>query len=78
MAATMCKPFKNMWICLSCFVDDEIRQSEGFKNVSLGNVIPAHYKDTTTPFITESDSALLNKYRVPSFEVKKQHTTKFM
>jgi len=51
------------------FADDEIRQSEGFKNVSLGNVIPASFKDSKNPFLSDADKEIINKYRIEAFEV---------
>ncbi|GJQ76211.1 hypothetical protein Trydic_g1952 [Trypoxylus dichotomus] len=50
---------------------DDIRQTEGFKNVSLGNVIPASYQQSVIPFLNNTDIQLLQKYRVMAFEVQK-------
>ncbi|XP_044744882.1 dipeptidyl peptidase 3 isoform X2 [Coccinella septempunctata] len=49
---------------------DDIRQTEGFKNVSLGNVIPASYQATVNPFLSAADGELLQKYRIPAFELQ--------
>ncbi|XP_014219104.1 dipeptidyl peptidase 3 [Copidosoma floridanum] len=49
---------------------DEIRQSEGFKNVSLGNVISARPLQDEVPFLSKEDDTLFNQLRVPSFEVQ--------
>ncbi|KRT81096.1 Peptidase, partial [Oryctes borbonicus] len=49
---------------------DDIRQTEGFKNVSLGNVIPASYQQSVIPFLNDADIQLLQKYRVMAFEVQ--------
>ena len=48
---------------------DDIRQNEGFKNVSLGNVITAKYRDSNLNFLSEYDLELMAKYRLNSYEV---------
>jgi len=49
---------------------DDIRQNEGFKNVSLGNVLSAKAPNEKIPFISEADDVLYRKYRDPAFEVQ--------
>nr|CAH0106537.1 unnamed protein product [Daphnia galeata] len=46
----------------------EIRQDEGFKNVSLANVIP--HKDPNIFFISEADKQLLISHNTESFELQ--------
>lgn len=51
---------------------DDLRQSVGFKNVSLGNVLSVSYatdRDKLT-FLSEEDKDVFIKYRSPSFEVQ--------
>merc|ERR1719309_1401768 len=50
---------------------DEIRQSEGFKNVNLGNVISSSYKAAKkTAFLSMDDHVLLEKIGVAAFELQ--------
>lgn len=49
---------------------DDIRQSEGFKNVSLGNVLGAKAPNEKIPFIRDEDIEVYTKYRDGAFEVQ--------
>ncbi|KAK9389892.1 peptidase family M49-domain-containing protein [Lipomyces mesembrius] len=49
---------------------DDIRQTIGFKNVSLGNVLSAKSSNEKVPFVKESELALYEKLRGPAFEVQ--------
>lgn len=49
---------------------DDIRQTEGFKNVSLGNVLSAKAPNEKIPFIAEKDLELYKKHRDGAFEVQ--------
>lgn len=49
---------------------DFIRQNEGFKNVSLGNVLSAKAPNEPIPFVRKGDDHLYRQYRDPAFEVQ--------
>ncbi|KAF2722797.1 dipeptidyl-peptidase III [Polychaeton citri CBS 116435] len=49
---------------------DDVRQNEGFKNVSLGNVLSAAAPKEPIPFIRDEDQDVYDKYKDQSFEVQ--------
>ena len=49
---------------------DDIRQSEGFKNVSLGNVLNVKQGSDRVTMIPECDQALFKSISGPAFEVQ--------
>ncbi len=50
--------------------DDEIRQSEGFKNVTLNNVISSNFGSQKVIFVAEQDKELMQKWGKNAFEVQ--------
>jgi dipeptidyl-peptidase-3 len=49
---------------------DDIRQDEGFKNVSLGNVLTSYQSNDKVTFLHDDDQKIYSDLRVPSFEVQ--------
>jgi dipeptidyl-peptidase III len=49
---------------------DDIRQTIGFKNVSLGNVLNCQSPNEKVFFFSDTDKDLFMKYRGPAFEVQ--------
>ena len=53
------------------FADGEIRQSEGFKNVNLGNVVTNKERsETKSNYVSMEDHELLESFKNPSFDVQ--------
>lgn len=49
---------------------EELRHSDGFKNLTLGNVLNTRFKSDNYPFLSESDQELMRKYKAAAFKVQ--------
>ncbi|THD18820.1 Dipeptidyl peptidase [Fasciola hepatica] len=49
---------------------DDIRESDGFKNVSLGNVLAARFKDPKAEFLSEADKLIYLPNIETAFEIQ--------
>ncbi|KAG5673167.1 hypothetical protein PVAND_003235 [Polypedilum vanderplanki] len=49
---------------------EKLRHKEGFKNITLGNVLKCRFGIDDYPFLTEEDEALMKKYKEAAFEVQ--------
>lgn len=49
---------------------EELRHHDGFKNLTLGNVLNTRFKSDNYPFLSEADQDLMKKFKAPSFNVQ--------
>jgi dipeptidyl-peptidase-3 len=49
---------------------EELRHKEGFKNITLGNVLKSRFGTDEYPFISDEDKELMNRYKEAAFEVQ--------
>lgn len=49
---------------------EELRHDDGFKNLTLGNVLNTRFKSDNYPFLSVEDQELMKKYKAPSFKVQ--------
>lgn len=49
---------------------EELRNRDGFKNLTLGNVLSCRFKSSKYPFLSLEDQEIMEKYRDPAFKVQ--------
>lgn len=49
---------------------EKLRHKEGFKNITLGNVLKSRFGIDEYPFLSPEDVELMQKYKEPAFEVQ--------
>ena len=49
---------------------EELRHNDGFKNLTLGNVLNTRFKSDNYPFLSVEDQELMKKYKASSFKVQ--------
>lgn len=49
---------------------EELRHQDGFKNLTLGNVLNTRFKSDNYPMLSEEDQELMKKFKAPSFKVQ--------
>lgn len=49
---------------------EELRHKEGFKNITLGNVLKSRFGIDDYPFLSKEDEELMKKYKEAAFEVQ--------
>lgn len=49
---------------------EELRHEDGFKNLTLGNVLNTRFKSDNYPFLSAEDQKLMTEFKAPSFKVQ--------
>lgn len=49
---------------------EELRHQDGFKNLTLGNVLNTRFKSDNYPFLSKEDQDLMRKYKAAAFKVQ--------